>query len=365
MRVLVLDTIHGGRVLSDYLVRNGDSHLLVDVYRGPVLCASDLETVKFDVVTAPVHLDPDYPLLHLGVPVVSHHEMSARLAEKYRIPCIEITGAEGKTTTAFAVASLLSGSGILHTSAGTFLCPEMKLLFRRSITPASLLCVLDIAEKQGAEWIVCEESLGVSGIGELGILTSLKDYRIASGKKSALTAKLESLQRCKKVLYPDRVNSLVSVDGIRITSPAGSFENPLVQLPVYRNALKTAAAAAFLLGLSVSPLGEFAAVPGRMHLYSEEGVTILDNANSGTNAENTASASAYLRKVTGKPVVLVIGEESQMVCEGFSNMESVIDDSFSSVIFAAGKSLPELKKEGIVRAKEQNAALLLAVKMWR
>lgn len=365
MKILVLDTIHGGAVLAEALLRHGDEVVAVDVYRGGVPSVSEVESEGYDFITAPVHLDPDFPLLKTKIPVISHHEMTGILAKDYQIPLIEITGAEGKTTTAFAIAAMMPGKGILHTSAGTFLCPEMELLFRKSITPASLLFALDAAKKKGASWVVAEESIGVSGAGILGVLTSEKDYAIGAGKKSAFCSKEESLQRCKQTLTPSDVSKIVSVDGDKIISPAGVFKNQLTEIPVYQTALKIAAAAATILGVAAEPLEHFKAVAGRMALEVVDGITVLDNANSGTTAKNTLAAAEYLRRVSNKPIVLVIGEGGHAVCEGFKDRETVASFDFARVINADGEPFEELKAKGVAAAKECNAALLLAVKMWR
>ena len=81
----------------------------------------------YDLVVAPVHLDPTHPLLarrSAREPVISHHEAVRRLLDgQVPQPMIEITGAQGKTTTAYALAHLLPGPGILHTSTGTYAMP--------------------------------------------------------------------------------------------------------------------------------------------------------------------------------------------------------------------------------------------------
>ncbi len=57
-------------------------------------------------------------------PVISHHEAVRQLLGKNTPePMIEITGARGKTTTAHALAFLMEGPGILHTSTGTYQLP--------------------------------------------------------------------------------------------------------------------------------------------------------------------------------------------------------------------------------------------------
>ncbi len=371
MRILVLDTIHGGAVLAEALLRHGDDVDAIDVYRGGTLTPEEAATREYDLITAPVHLDPDYPLLHTGTPVISHHEMTRRLIGTCSIPLIEITGARGKTTTAFALASLMPGPGILHTSRGTFRFPEKKLLFKKSITPASLLFALRAAETEHAGWIIAEESAGVSGAGVLGILTSERDYPIGAGKKSALEAKRESLAGCSEVLDPERVEALTAVEDMMITSSAGSFENPLVALSGYRQALRTAAAAAVLLGCDASPLSSFSAIEGRMCLADVDGVPVLDNSNSGTTAENTREAAAYLRRVSGRPLVLVIGEERHAVCEGFSDagQDAVIADIAPDAVIRLTRenalSFDSARAAAIRQAQKTGAAVLLAVKTWR
>ena len=134
-----MDTIHGGRTRRG--ARDGHRVDEVDVYRGEVGIPVEEALVRtYDLVTAPVHLDPDHPLLQQHGPAVSHHEVVGLLiAGGAGRPFIEITGARGKTTTAHAIAALMPGPGVLHTSTGTYRYPERELLWKKSITPASLI----------------------------------------------------------------------------------------------------------------------------------------------------------------------------------------------------------------------------------
>ncbi|HJJ50126.1 MAG TPA: coenzyme F430 synthase [Methanocorpusculum sp.] len=381
MKVLVLDTIHGGTILAEALLRNGDDVDALDVYRGVGLTPEEAASRNYDLITAPVHLDPAYPLLNTKTPVISHHEMTRRLVGPLPNTVIEVTGAKGKTTTCFAIASLFSTKGLLHTSRGTYVYPEETLLWKKSITPASVLLATGGAKTQHAEWVVAEVSAGVTGIGTLGVLTSAEDYPIAAGKNSALAAKLASLERCKTVLVPKGVplqkgwhviDDLVRVEGATLSWDGGSFTNPLLSLAGYRESLKCAAAAALLLGLDPKKLADFTAIEGRMQYYLEEGVPVLDNANSGTTRENTLAAADYLRSlVPDKKIVLVIGEEHKAVCEGFLDeaIQKTIHDiapiQTISVSRSGDLSFAESKAQAISAAKEHNAAVLLAVKTWR
>ncbi|MDR0438989.1 MAG: coenzyme F430 synthase [Methanocalculaceae archaeon] len=327
MRVLVLDTIHGGGDIAASLRRRGDVVDTVDPYRGSGVPEKVAAARSYDMVTAPVHLNPSYPLL-TKAPVKTHHEIVKELVVSPRVS-VEITGACGKTTTAFALAHLMTGcgSGILHTSSGTFRMPERELLWRKSITPASVIAASIAAQDCGATWLIAEESIGVAGIGTLGILTSADDYPIAGGTKSALAEKCRSLGACEMVLVPRGVpvqagwqviEELVTVSGNVLSFEGGNVTNSLLTIAGYRSSLSAAAAAGLLLDLPVENLANFPALTGRMCLSEISGVLFLDNANSGTNAANTIDAATYLRKMCpGKQVVMVIGMEHHAVCEGF------------------------------------------------
>jgi len=131
MHILVLDTIHGGKAIGEAFAAQGYRVDCVDVYRGESKPdVTTAQTRNYDLIVAPVHLDPNHPLLHFSrAPVISHHEAVRQLlGEKTPEPMIEITGARGKTTTAHALASLMGGAGILHTSKGTYRFPEKKWL---------------------------------------------------------------------------------------------------------------------------------------------------------------------------------------------------------------------------------------------
>ena len=326
MDLLVLDTIHGGALLGDELALRGHRVETVDVYRGT---GAQPDPDGFDFVIAPVHLDPAHPLLAgAGDRLVSHHEAVRRCLAGHRPRAlVEVTGARGKTTTAFALAETMTGTGLLHTSAGTFLYPERRLLRRRSITPAEVLPVARAAAALGG-WCVVEESLGVTGAGDLAVLTSGDDYACAAGARSALACKLASAARAPRLLVTDGVETdhpalfrsedLAPCGAGTCAGPAGAISNPLAVLPAYRNAIQLAAAAAGLLGSDPSRLAAMGPVPGRLAARSDAGRTIVDDANSGTTRLTACEAAAYARVLApGSPISLVIGEEYRAVCDGF------------------------------------------------
>jgi len=338
MQILVLDTIHGGKEISAAYREAGHSVDVVDVYGSTT--PDELREAQhrhYDLVIAPVHLDPDHPLLaRRTVPVITHHEAVRQLlGEHLPHPMIEITGAQGKTTTAHALAHILPGKGVLHTSTGTYTYPTKHLLFKKSITPASEIAAVRYANQMPG-WLVSEISLGVTGAGDLAIITSPDNYTFAGGKKCAIKEKIASARHAKRVLVAEgvfsdqenivHVGDVARCDGMQCTVGMEGMKsvltNPLFLLPPYRTPLMLAAAAAMILHISPTPLNHFTALPGRMSMSHEKGLIIIDNANSGTNVTTTMCAARYARHCARvRELTLVIGqvEGDGAVCEGFSS----------------------------------------------
>ena len=365
MEILVLDTIHGGTVIGDALCRMGHHVDLVDVYRGDLTSPGSItpETAssrKYDLLIHPVHLNPAYPLLRqLPFPAITHHDAVRWILREHwlsnhenRGPVIEVTGTRGKTTTATALASILTGPGILHTSRGTFRYPDEELLTRMSITPASLI----IAESytRPGDWFIGEVSLGFTGIADLAILTSDEDYRVGADRFSAREIKHMSSLKCPHLLvapdirishdHLDNAADLVKCNGMgceyHYQGMDGLFENPLMALEGYRIPLQMAAAGSLILGDRPDDLSTFTALPGRLQVKTEDGKTIIDNACSGASLKTTEDAMNLLKKNYGNPVfTLVIGQEEHAVCENFPARDintAIRKGKPASVILVAG-----------------------------
>ncbi|MDD1713277.1 MAG: coenzyme F430 synthase [Methanoregulaceae archaeon] len=330
MDILVLDTIHGGKEIAAALQAKGHRTDLVDVYRGE---AGHATGRHYDLMIAPVHLDPGNLLLRsLSVPCITHHD-AVRWILGDGVPevFVEITGAQGKTTTAHALAHLMPGPGVLHTSSGTFRYPENAVLWRKSITPASVIPAARYARKIGG-WCIAEVSLGFTGAGTLGILTSPGDYPCAGSMKRALDEKVRSAAHCRCILtasgvsvpYPwaCAVDDIARSDGISCSVTLGNtirdFSNGLLALESYRTPLMLAASSASLMGIDPGGLATFQPVGGRMSVSGEGLVRIIDNANSGTNCTTTEEAVNLARSHPGNSgLTLVIGMDARAVCEGF------------------------------------------------
>ncbi len=402
MDLLVLDTIHGGNALAAALSAAGHQVDRVDVYRGAEgISRQEARRRKYDLIIAPVHLPPSESLLHeYMVPVITHHD-AARwvIGRDLPSPMIEITGAQGKTTTAFALASVMEGNGVLHTSSGTFAYPDHAPVWKKSITPASVIAAVEEARSCNG-WLIAEESLGVTGAGDLCIITSGKDYACAGGSKSAIYEKVRSGLRCRRLLVASgvpsktavHVDDIATVTGIlctiEVNGISSSFSNPLLTLNAYRTPLALAAAAACLLGLDPAPLGTFTPVTGRLSVRKVGGVVVVDDANSGVNADTAVEAATYVRSITdSKDLALVIGRVAKTVCEGFPahDIARAIQGTRPDIVVyvADEEGIPtEVRKtaekigailmsarsleEGKAKALETGvSAVALAVKVWR
>jgi len=406
MHVLVLDTIHGGKPISEAFVSRGDQVDLVDVYRGN--STVDVNTALsrlYDLIVAPVHLDPDHPLLkHAHAPIVTHHEAVRQLlGNDLPEPMVEITGSRGKTTTAHALASLMPGKGILHTSTGTFRFPEKNWITRSSITPGSVLAAVKRAREIHG-WLIVEESLGVTGAGTLAIITSEEDYFFAAGKKCAIKAKVASAKHCHRLLLAEHIpadftdgtvhiEEVASCEGMECTitldDKSCRFTNPLLALPAYHDPLVLAATAALMLGIDPSPLASFAALTGRMSVSYEKGVLVVDNANSGTNYVTSVDAAQYARSASGlQEITLVIGQQEGdgAVCEGFAPDQILAavetihpvhliwvgrfpdpgTDEYRNLGSRITAHVPTLEAGyTIAKQKTKRGSIVLAVKTWR
>jgi hypothetical protein len=402
MRILVLDTIHGGRTIAHALRERGHTVDTVDIYRGKEgISPSDARSKDYEMVIAPVHLDPGHPLLReLTAPLITHHEAVRWIIGK-QVPAqfIEVTGARGKTTTASALAHLMQGPGILHTSLKTVLLPERETVGRTGITPASLIAAAHSAYSQG-RWLIGEVSLGFVGAGNLGVLSSSGTYAFGAGKRDALSEKIRSGTMLPRVIVPpgmSRSGNRLPADEVASSEGStcryewmditGRYENPLLMTEAYRDPLLIATAAACVLGIDPSPLGSFIPLEGRKTVSWVGSTLVVDDSNSGTCAETARDAIRLARASAGmpSPLTLVIGKEEGAICEGFPPEEiaSVIRTESPDHVILVGDYKPDevcqgrigagcvmqarTLEEGKARAMQfsDGRIVVLAVKTWR
>jgi UDP-N-acetylmuramyl pentapeptide synthase len=339
-KVAVLDTIHGASTIAEHMVKLGIRAEAFEVYHNSPSLAD------FDLVVAPVHLSPKNSALveakRLGKKIITHHRavgelLSPGLRRDLRV--FEITGTHSKTTTALLLGQVLSSKWkvISHSTRGTELWSNgscITLATGLSITPGNVIAALEKAEALEADALVCEISLGGTGLADCSVLTSLSgDYRIAGGTRWASTAKLQMASLAKPGFWlaantDARISSdisfgrggFVEAEDNRII--IGREEIPLVigedlDFGSYETAISAAAAVAHSSGFAASQIAEslegFDGFSGRMKVTRADGITVYDSSNSGLKTSDVAHA---LDSAGDGRLCLVIGEESQTVCEG-------------------------------------------------
>jgi UDP-N-acetylmuramyl pentapeptide synthase len=182
--------------------------------------------------------------------------------------------------------------------------------------------------------MVAEISLGGTGLADCGILTSFAgDYRIAAGTRWASTAKLQMVSLAKEgSKLVANTDTGISADvsfgsGGQVRAEPdrlifGKQDLPLqlgpdLDFPGYQTALAAAGAAAQAAGLSgediACALRGFDGFSGRMKIIRQPGLTVFDCSNSGLKVRDVAYA---LDRARGGRLAVVVGEESETVCEG-------------------------------------------------
>lgn len=439
-RILVLDTIHGGSILVEELRLLGKEAFGLNPYRTTSPPAHD-----FDLVISPVHLSP--ALLEAVLSklrgdsepkVISHHDAVREIVQATSllegVRAVEVTGTTAKTTVCELLCQMLRGKSVLLlTSAGTRFSDGKKevSLTRLSITPASILKALRLASENGldAEFAVFEVSLGLTGIGSVGVLTSLsEDYAIAGGTSSASNAKKASLRNFKGILVVPsscdvsapaaravnivskdlylrgdvaffRLNTLLNSEKHTSHNIAPSSAKCKIEGQVrlclnfcdcafYRKCVEIALTAALSLGVPPEELNtSLQAVPARLSVVEWRRRVLVDNSNSGTKlqflGEALALAERYKRQKREQEKVLIVGEEARYVCEGidFDELRKIIEakhakfskiivvgDNFSGVFPYENVIISKSLQEALeeaVKSTEEGAIIVSMVKTWR
>ncbi len=341
-KVAVLDTIHGAAIIARRMVESGLQAEAIEVYHHTPTLAG------FDLVAAPVHLAPNNPALAQArkekKKIISHHQAVGELLRgraDSAMEVFEVTGTHSKTSTALLLALMLSQQKkvLSHTTRSLEIWQDGKahLLEKGlSITPGNVIHAAQVAKAHGVEALICEISLGGTGLADYGIITDLSgDYLIANATKWASTAKLQMLSLAKSGakllanidagLSPDV--SFARGGRVYVRQDSLVFAKEEVHLDLgpdldfmgYETAIAGAAAAADLAGIAKSEIARalcgFDGFSGRMKIKRLPGQTFFDSSNSGLKVRDVARA---LDRASGQGLVVVVGEDSETVCEGMN-----------------------------------------------
>ena len=243
MNNLVIDLTHGGVKIAITLAKKGKNVLaydlyntlnsidrkMLDTYNVELIQLNDLKDYKGDmVVIYPIHMPLSFDEIksynqELNYTFKSHHEIVKDILKDWGKDFlkIEVTGVKGKTTSVFMLKEILiDDNPLILSSLGALLYENNNEIILKkdiSITPANIKETIDLAYKianpicEISEGIVesenlrkynsaiFESSLGVSGVGDVGLLLNIaEDYPIAKGMSSASQAK-KQVFRCKCV----------------------------------------------------------------------------------------------------------------------------------------------------------------------
>jgi coenzyme F430 synthetase len=388
-RVAVLDTIHGAAIIARRMVDSGLQAEAFEVYHH----TPDLS--DYDLVAAPVHLDPGNPAFSQAKKaqkkIITHHQAVGELLGGRDDPAMEVfevTGTHSKTSTALLLAMMLSWQKkvLSHTTRGLEIWQDGKASLVEkglSITPGNVIRATEAARAQGASALICEISLGGTGLADYGIITGLSgDYPIANATKWASTAKLQMLSLAKsgaKILA--NTDARLSPDvsfarGGSVYAKRNSliFAKEEVRLDLgqdldflgYETAIAAAAAAANLAGIPKSMIAmalfSFDGFSGRMKIKRLPNQTFFDNSNSGLKVRDVARA---LDRACGSDLVVVAGEESETVCEGM-NIPALSDllrqrkCKIAKLILVGERLLPLAEELGAATAENLQHGLEIA-----
>ena len=245
MNNLVIDMTHGGVKIATSLAKKGGNVLAYDLYNTltdidtktlngydiKLIQLEELKNFKGDMnVIYPIHMPLSFNQIKsynpdLNYKFKSHHKIIQELLECWGEDMlkVEVTGVKGKTSAVFMLKEILIDENpLILSSLGALLYENKKEIVLKkniSITPANIKETIDLAYKisnpiceiaQGSvesenkrkyNSAIFESSLGVSGIGDVGLLLNIaENYPIAKGKSSASEAK-KQVFRCPCVFY--------------------------------------------------------------------------------------------------------------------------------------------------------------------
>ncbi len=206
MNILIVDMTHGGvsiatrfSKLKDHQVHALDIYKTLNAEEKAALVQSGIKLVGEDfldginhsfrecTLIAPVHCSLKCDMTH-------HDAVRYLLKGEIGIPVIEVTGVKGKTSVVWMLKEIfqdmnpliLSSLGVEVVESGV----SIPLKHDISITPASILQALDLAEPYSVGMCIFETSLGGTGLADVGVITNIaEDYTIAKGDKRASQAK--------------------------------------------------------------------------------------------------------------------------------------------------------------------------------
>lgn len=357
MKVLVLDTTHGGDVIARRFRAEGDDVTCVDVYRNcpeekkaglredEIRVVDSVPEGRYDLAVMPAHC----PRSFLGDSdvgeVISFSQAVGRFIDDRRFR-IEVTGVKGKTSACYILAKILFDSGrrvLLHSSRGEGPWTDHGHRIDRKVSIAPPYLMTLPAGDYDA--VVCEVSLGGSGKADIALITNLaEDYGIAKNTFKASDAKKDIFTDGVDIVpldevefwsrwcdhltgYPQRVRAVseprlgeglrVSVDyeGVSEIVLDGSYVST-----EYLGSMDAALEVCLAMGIPretvLRSLETFKGVPGRGEIIKEGSRTTVRERNPGISRLSVARTMKCLDDMGAlEDAMVILDPVSRKVCD--------------------------------------------------
>lgn len=363
MRVLIVDLVHGGNILAQRYLSEGDEVTCCDVYHIASPAMKDdlrlsgarvLDAVppeSFDMTVMPVHCPRTF--LEGADPgeIRSFSHEVGRFIDDRRFR-IEVTGVKGKTSSCYLISKMLHDAGrkvLLHSSRGEGPWTDDGHRIDRHVSIAPPYIMTMAAGDYDA--VVCEVSLGGSGVADIACITNLvEDYGIAKNSLRASDAKRDILCSGTNIVHSDeagfwsrytrnltpyggRVEVLseprlgeglrvsVDYDGVsEITLDPGYISIQYIQ------AMDLALEVCHVMGISrdsvLRSLETFRGVPGRGEIVRDGDVTVIRERNPGISHISIERTLSCLRRMDALDGAMILLDPiSRKVCDKMDREE--------------------------------------------
>ena len=450
MNILVIDLNHGGVKIAVSLAKKGKSvycfdiyntiknieKRMLDIYDIELIQLEDLEKFNGDLkVIYPVHLPLTSDEIrqynpNLNYTFITHHEAIAEILKDWGkdINKIEVTGVKGKTSCVFMLKDILiDDNPLLLSSLGALIYEDKKEIILQkniSITPANTKECIDLAyrlanpicggeiKNQIYNCAIFESSLGVSGIGDVGLLTNIvEDYPIAKNKSSASIAKKqvfkcdivccekESLDKYYSTIKHEKINSFslndktsnlyaenidysldettVNIVYNDIKTKNGELISGKIEIKTFApgshhilnvlGVVETALSLNIDAGRIIDGLRKYKGISGRTNKKIIENSTIIEEINPGIN---TKAIEASINMLDNDPTYIIsIGGDYGITCEEIDEdaVANLINNLDEEIILTGevGKSISKKVNKKIRYIPDYNSVYNLAIETGR
>ncbi|BAW31643.1 MAG TPA: coenzyme F430 synthase [Methanothermobacter sp.] len=401
MEALVVDLTHGGITIALELKKQFNQVLAWDIYNSldqkkkKLLEENGIKLVdkipKSDnlKIIAPIHCP-----LNLKIDYTHHEMVKILLSDDERLaktPIIEVTGVKGKTSVVWMLKEILKPKKPLTLSSlGVFLSSEKgdeKLKEDISITPASIIEAVKLANGRNYQTCIFESSLGGTGLADVGILTNIvEDYNIQGGREKASTAKTQIFKSkitcCEHTAYKKYYNSFKNVNTFSLTENDANLHphdinyglektnlkvhvknlktvtgkiydmkfpiESFAPAPHYLLNLLAAIAGALTLDTNINLIKEglrnFKGVKGRSSRRHIGEKIIIEEINPGINSEAIKYTLKMVENI--KDPIIILGGDYGVTCEEIDeNKTASILKNFTKEIILTGELGKNIRKK--------------------